>query len=157
MKKKFVNKYENYKKRVGTICKENSKTNQSSAEDCDIYKCIEKYGIQALMRKTEATELFYDDLRNRPKTLDEAMRLQKNLTEYFKQQPAKVRKSFGDNPQEFYHKYRKGDFNNFIKQGILNDELAKCYLPEQKEEKINENTNTNDNFKENSSPSTNNN
>ena len=126
----FVNKYENYSEKKGKVFKEPSVTDKTKAVDCDIYACIEKYGIGTLTRKTQATEYLYGDMTNVPKTLDEAIRQREKLDNYFKAQPARVRKQFGDSPEEFYQKFKAGEFNDFIQTGVLNEEIAARYLEE---------------------------
>lgn len=124
MKYKLKNKFKEYKTREGTKALGESMTDQSQREECDIYTCLKKYGITTLVNKTQATEFLYLDNTNRDMTLDEAVRMRKDLEEYFKQQPARVRKVFGDNVNIFIEKYQKGDFNDFLTTGVLNDELV---------------------------------
>lgn len=135
----FVNKYENYKERKGTVNKQESVCDKSKAVDVDIYACIEKYGITSLARQTQANEYLYEDITNKPKDLHEALEMRKRLNEYFENQPARVRKQFGDNADIFIEKFQRGDFNDMIKTGVLSNELANRYLEEMK---TNEQTNT---------------
>jgi len=129
-KPKFKNKYENYSEKKGTVNNEPSVTDKSLAQDVDIYACIEKYGIGTLMRKTQANEYLYADTTTKPKNLHEALQQRKQLDEYFKQQPASVRKQFGDSAEEFIYKFQNGDFNEMISTGILSEELAQRYMEE---------------------------
>lgn len=127
-KPKFVNKYENYHERRGTIQNDKvSKTNTEFAEDCNIYNCIEKYGITALMRKTQAEDYYYDDFNNQPKTLMDRLQQKQNLNNYFANLPATVRKKFGDSADLFYEKFKAGEFAEMKTTGILNDELINAY------------------------------
>ena len=124
MKYKLKNKFNEYKTREGTKALGESMTDQSQREECDIYTCLKKYGISTLVNKTQATEFLYLDNNNRNMTLDEAVRVRKDMEEYFKQQPARVRKVFGDNVDMFIEKYKAGEFNEFLETGVLNEELV---------------------------------
>lgn len=116
-------KYENYKRHKGTYDFGESRTNQASAEEVDIYKCIEKYGASQLINKTMAQEFLYLDNTNRNLTLDEAIRQRQQLTDYFlNQMPARARKIFGDSPEQFIEKYKAGEMDNFLKTGALSNE-----------------------------------
>lgn len=134
MKYKLKNKFQEYKTREGTKALGESMTDQSQREECDIYTCIKKYGISTLVNKTQATEFLYLDNTNRNMTLDEAVRVRKDMEEYFKQQPARVRKVFGDNVDMFIEKYKQGEFTDFLTTGVLNDELVEQLKGEQNEE-----------------------
>lgn len=125
MKYKLVKKFDTYKEKEGTIQQGESKTNQAEREESDIYTCLKKYGVQSLVNKTQATEFLYLDNTNRNMTLDEAIRMRNDMNEYFKQQPARVRKVFGDNVDVFIEKYKTGKFDDFVSTGILNDEMVK--------------------------------
>lgn len=129
MKVKFKNKFEEYKEKKGTVQKGESMTDQSQAEDCDIYACLKKYGITTLVNQTQAKEFMYLDNTNRNMTLDEAVRVKKQMEEYFKQQPARVRKVFGDNVDMFIEKYKAGQFDDFLSTGVLNEEMVKALTP----------------------------
>lgn len=124
MKYKLKNKFNEYKTREGTKALGESMTDQSQREECDIYTCLKKYGISTLVNKTMASEFLYLDNTNRNMTLDEAVRMRKDMEDYFKQQPARVRKVFGDNVDMFIEKYKAGEFNEFLKTGVLNEELV---------------------------------
>lgn len=116
-------KYDNYKQHIGTYDFGESRTNQASAEEVDIYKCIEKYGASQLINKTMAQEFLYLDNTNRNLTLDEAIRQREQLTEYFLNvMPARARKVFGDSPEQFIEKYKAGEMDNFLKTGALSQE-----------------------------------
>lgn len=134
MKYKLKNKFNEYKTREGTKALGESMTDQSQREECDIYTCLKKYGISTLVNKTKATEFLYLDNTNRNMTLDEAVRVRKDMEEYFKQQPARVRKVFGDNVDMFIEKYKQGEFTDFLTTGVLNDELVEQLKGEQNEE-----------------------
>lgn len=134
MKYKLKNKFQEYKTREGTKALGESMTDQSQREECDIYTCLKKYGISTLVNKTKATEFLYLDNTNRNMTLDEAVRVRKDMEEYFKQQPARVRKVFGDNVDIFIEKYKQGEFTDFLTTGVLNDELVEQLKGEQNEE-----------------------
>ena len=142
MKIKIKNKFEEMKPRKGTVQKGESMTDQSQAADADIYECLKKYGISTLVNKTQATEFLYLDNTNRNMTLDEAVRMRKDMEEYFKQQPARVRKTFGDSVDMFIEKYKNHEFDEFLSTGVLNDELV-AKLTEKEtttNEKLEENT-----------------
>lgn len=126
MKAKLKNKFAEMKEKEGHIQIGESMTDQSQAEDTDIYKCIEKYGIQSLIRQTEAKEFLYLDNTNRNLTLDEALRQKEQMNEYFKNLPARVRKQFGDDIEIFYQKYNRGEFDEMLNHGILSKEQVQA-------------------------------
>lgn len=121
-KPKFVNKYENYRAREGTIQTGESMTDTSQAEDVDIYKCIEKYGIQSLLNQTQASEFLYLDNTNANMGLAEAIRQREQMEEYFKNMPARARKVFGDSVDTFIEKYKNREFDDFLTTGALSEE-----------------------------------
>lgn len=131
MKIKLKNKYAEYKEREGTKTVGDSMTDQSQQEECDIYSCLKKYGITTLVNKTQAQEFMYLDNTNRNLTLDEAVRQRNQMNEYFKQQPARVRKIFGDNVDNFIEKYKAGQFDEMLQTGILNEEMVRQLTPEE--------------------------
>lgn len=131
MKVKIKNVYNEMKPREGTKQIGESMTDQSQAEETDIYSCLKKYGITSLVNKTQAQEFLYLDNTNRNMTLDEAVRQRKELEEYFKQQPARVRKVFGDNVDMFIEKYNNHQFDEFLQTGILNEQMIKDLKGEQ--------------------------
>lgn len=130
MKIKLKNKYAEYKEREGTKTVGDSMTNQSQQEECDIYSCLKKYGITTLVNKTQAQEFMYLDNTNRNLTLDEAVRQRNQMNEYFKQQPARVRKVFGDNVDKFIEKYKAGQFDEMLETGILSEDMVRQLTPE---------------------------
>lgn len=140
MKYKLKNKFNEYKTREGTKALGESMTDQSQREECDIYTCLKKYGISTLVNKTKATEFLYLDNTNRNMSLDEAVRMRRDMEDYFKQQPARVRKQFNDNVDMFIEKYKKGDFTDFIATGVLNEELVEQMKGIFKNEELEENT-----------------
>lgn len=154
--RKLVNKYDMYKRREGTYNEGDSMTDKTQAEDTEIYKCIEKYGITSLMRQTMAQEPLYLDNRNRDMSLLDAVNIRKEMDEYFEQMPARARKVFGDNPEIFYQKYKSGDFNDMLQVGALTNEQV-YIMEEQNNEKMVENNisnteiNTNDSKLDNNS------
>lgn len=130
MKVKIKNKYEEYKTREGTLAKGESMTDQSQREETDIYTCLNKYGMSALVNKTIAKEYLYLDNTNKNLTLDEAVRIRKEMTDYFEQLPARVRKTFGDKADIFIEKYKQGEFTDFIATGVLSEEMVQELTPE---------------------------
>lgn len=144
MKVKLKNKFTECKTREGTIQKGESMTDQSQAEECDIYQCLKKYGISTLVNKTQATDFMYLDNTNRDMTLDEAVRMRKEMEEYFKQQPARVRKVFGDNVDMFIEKYKNNEFEDFINTGIMSQEMVTAITGEKENVKVEENVSSNE-------------
>lgn len=129
---KLKNKYENYKESKGTVSTQESATDRTNAADVDIYKCIEKYGIDSLMRKSMAQEeLFLDCTATSNLTLDEAIRQREQMDEYFTQLPARVRKLFGDNSQIFFERYKNGEFDDFLQTGTLSSEQVSILQKEE--------------------------
>lgn len=125
MKVKLVNKYDTYIQKEGIYGIGESMTDKSQAEESDIYKCIEKYGIATMMRQSMAKEPLYLDNTTKMDLAD-AVRMRETMDEYFAQLPARVRKTFGDNSEIFYQKYKAGDFNDFLNTGVLTEEQINC-------------------------------
>lgn len=112
----FVNKFENYKEKKGTVNKmenEDDKANQSHAEKTDIKLAIRKYGMIP-PEMIEPNEKLYLANIDENLTLNERMKRQEYMTEYFYKMPAKLRKEYHDNAQEF------------ITDVIMNKNLEKC-------------------------------
>lgn len=130
-------KYNEYRSHKGTTYKEKSITDKSQQADCDIYKCIEKYGIESLMKKTQAKDYLYIDMSSiiNPDR-NQAMTQLKELNDYFEKLPATVRKAFGDNKDKFRVMFRAGEFDEFISNGILSEDMVKG-IEEEKEKYIN--------------------
>lgn len=128
---KLVNKYDTYKRKEGIYNVGESKTDKSQAEDSDIYNCIKKYGINSLIRQTQASEPLYLDNTTRNMTVADAVRMREQMDDYFDQLPAGIRKMFGDSTEVFYQKYKAGEFNDFLETGILTDEQIKYMTNEQ--------------------------
>ena len=121
---KLKTKYDEYKQRIGTKNQGISKCNKEDAEDTNIYKCIEKYGMGMILQQTQAMEPMYLDMTTMPKTIAEAVEMQNQCEEYFNSMPARARKVFNDNKDVFYQKYIKGEFADFITTGALTDEMV---------------------------------
>lgn len=119
----LVNKYENYKQRKGTKNVGISKCCKEDAEEVNIYKCIEKYGMGQILNQTMAQHPLYLDNTNTPKTIQEAVEMQKQCEEYFLQLPARVRKVFDDNKDVFYQKYIKGEYADFLTTGVVTEDM----------------------------------
>ena len=119
----LVNKYENYKQRKGTENIGISKCCKEDAEEVNIYKCIEKYGMGQILNQTMAQQPLYLDNTNTPKTIQEAVEMQKQCEEYFLQLPARVRKVFDDNKDIFYQKYIKGEYADFLTTGVVTEDM----------------------------------
>ena len=132
MKYKLKKKFEQYDTtlRQGTVQKGESMTDQSQREETDIYACLSKYGASALVNKTQAQEFLYLDNTNRDMTLDEAVRMRKEMSDYFDQLPARVRKTFGDKADIFIEKYKKGEFTDFLATGVLSEDMVQALTPE---------------------------
>lgn len=124
---KFKTKYDTYREKKGTIQTGESVADASQQQDADIYANIEKYGIQALIRKSMAEEPLYLDNTNRNMGLAEAVRQREQMEEYFAQMPAKARKVFGDNPDVFIEKYKQGEFNQFLQTGVFTKEQVEIF------------------------------
>ena len=102
-------------------------TDISQREDTDIYALINKYGINSLIDKGRPeNELFIDTtIIPRNMTLAEANKLKSDFNEYFAKAPAKFRKLFKDNPDEFYNAYRQGEYDKLLSSGALTEEQIK--------------------------------
>lgn len=124
-KTKFNSIYETIGRKNGTYHYEPSKTDKTQAADAEIYKCIEKYGVQSLMRQTIAKEQLYLDNTNAQMTLADAMRQREQMEEYFANLPARARKVFGDNPDTFIERYKAGKFDKFLATGTFTEEQIK--------------------------------
>lgn len=145
-KYKLKRRYDEYKQHEGTHTTQESKTDRSQQEEVDIYKVIEKYNATGIIPKTRNEEPMYlDHTGLTGLTLDEVMRQRQQMEEYFYNMPAKVRKIFGDNIDEFVGKYRNGDFNNFIETGALTEKQIDEIM---KDERAKFNQNINEAIKE---------
>ncbi len=147
---KLVNKYEAYKPHEGTYNVGESLTDKSQAEDAEIYKCIEKYGITSLIRESQAKEPLYLD-NTGTMTLTEAVNFRKEMDNYFASMPARARKLFGDNPEIFYQKYQTGEFDTLFQAGALTKEQAELIKEQRNEQRLQEN-----NYSDNTANSTDN-
>ncbi len=155
---KLKTKYDEYKTRLGTKNVGESKCCKEDAEDTDIYKCIEKYGMGQIVKQTQAMEPMYLDMTAMPKTIDEAVALQNECEEYFNSMPARARKIFNDNKDIFYQKYIKGDFADFITTGALTEDMVSelkidspaIFNPDLEGGQINDNTEMDQNTTSNS-------
>lgn len=101
-----------------------SKTDATKMEETDIYALINKYGIKSLINKGKPEQELFIDTTILPKnmTLSEAVELKNTFTEYFEQAPAKFRKLFKDNPDEFYLAYKQGEYDRLLEAGALTTE-----------------------------------
>lgn len=148
---KIVNKYETYKQNYGEMTenKSPSLTNKTRAAQTEIKNIVEQYGMEGLVAKWEASEPFYADMTEAV-TVENALELRQMANDYFENLPARARKVFGDNPDLFYEKYKQGDFDGFIKTGVLTEEMADYYTSKLRKrenngqvEKNNQNTTNN--------------
>lgn len=116
-----------------------TKTDQSKGDLTNIYALINKYGVEALIDKGKPEhELFIDTtIIPRKMTLAEANNLKKQFDEYFKNAPAIFRKTFKDNPDEFYNAYRQGEYDTLIRSGALTNEQINLQKEALKKERIN--------------------
>lgn len=98
-------------------------TDFSCQQDTDIYALINKYGIKSLIDKGKPEKELFIDTTIIPKnmTLQEATALKAEFDEYFRQAPALFRKTFKDNPDEFYLAYKQGEYDKLITQGALTE------------------------------------
>lgn len=94
LKVKNITKYDTYEAKEGIGNTGESMCNKSQAEDVDIYKCIEKYGVEPLMRQSMAKEQLYLDNTLRFNNLQDAINAKNQMEEYYNQLPARVRKVF---------------------------------------------------------------
>lgn len=111
-------------KRKGTIIKGDSMTVQSSAEDTEIYTMIEKYTTSGIAPKLKNENPLYIDTTVIPQNLDlkEAINLRNEMENYFKNMTALSRKRFGDSFDEFYERYKSGDWKEFTETNVFTQE-----------------------------------
>lgn len=98
-------------------------TDFTCQQDTDIYALINKYGIKSLIDKGKPEKELFIDTTILPKnlTLQEATALKADFDEYFRNAPALFRKTFKDNPDEFYLAYKHGEYDKLIEQGALTE------------------------------------
>ena len=143
MKPIFKNVYEEMKEKEGTYNKminENDRANQERAEETEIKKIIEKYGVLPFELVNSVKEPLYIDMRGDTLTLNEKLKQKREIDEYFENMPAIIRKSYKDDKELFYQKILSGEFNQLINDGILTEEHAKELKSQlnEKENKINQ-------------------
>lgn len=122
----FKRKTECYFITKGTINRlerEDDKANQSRAEEVDIKKVIEKYGIMPIeMLNIAKTPLYIDNLGSEL-TYNERLKQIQEVEDYYDTQlPAKVRKAFGDSKDNFYNALITGNYEKFVDFKILEQE-----------------------------------
>lgn len=103
-----------------------SKTDTSKQEETDVYALMAKYGVShtklGMMTKPEH-ELFIDTtIIPKNMTLSDAIEFKNQFVDYFYNAPAKFRKLFKDNPDEFYLAYKQGEYDRLINAGALTQE-----------------------------------
>lgn len=124
----IIDKYKIYTNEYSepTENNEESATNKTRAQEIEIKNIVQMYGMESLIAKWQASEPFYTDMRD-VVTTQNALELRQAANEYFENLPARARKIFGDNPDIFYEKFRNGEFEGFIENGILTEELQDHY------------------------------
>lgn len=122
-KPKFKTFYDTIVEKEGTTFTDESLTNQDSEKEVNIHKVIERYGIKALMEKNKPEEEMYIDLNfYEEMDLNSILEYRKKTEEYYNQLPAKIRKEFGDDYNEFWQRYTDGKLDNFVEKGIISEE-----------------------------------
>lgn len=108
---------------INRLEREDDKANQSRAEEVDIKKVIEKYGIMPIeMLNIAKTPLYIDNLGSEL-TYNERLKQIQEVEDYYDTQlPAKVRKAFGDSKDNFYNALITGNYEKFIDFKILEKE-----------------------------------
>lgn len=114
------------KKGIVTNTKKISKVDLSKQEETDIYAVMRKYNVtpeQFEQRTKPVHELFIDTtIIPKNMTLSEAIEFKNQFVDYFQAAPAKFRRLFKDNPDNFYLAYKQGEYENLIKYGALTQE-----------------------------------
>lgn len=133
---KMIDKYSTYTSHYGGMSenKEESLTNKTRAQQTEVKNIVQMYGMDDLINKWNASEPFYADMTEAV-TVNNALELRQKANEYFENLPARARKIFGDNPDLFYEKYSRGDFEGFVENGIMTDEMVDYYTKKIKETK----------------------
>lgn len=122
MTRKFRRKSELYYETVGTFNKmenEGDKANQDRALECDIKSVIEKYGIMPIELLNKAKEPLFIDNLDIEGNLNEKIQMRNRMDDYFETLPAKVRKEFNDDKNNFYSSLITGNYDKMIENGIL--------------------------------------
>lgn len=115
-------KSELYKKTNGTINRladAGDKANQSRAEECDIKRIIEKFGILPIEMLNKAKEPLYLDTLDIPRDINARLQEKYRVEDYFESLPAAVRKEYNDSADVFYNKIQLGDYELAKKYNIL--------------------------------------
>lgn len=133
---KFRTKYETVGRKVGIYGTAESVTDKSLTQDAEIYSCLEKYGMQAMINKSKAKEELYLDNTNRNMSMADALRVKEEINEYFKNLPAKARKVFGDNVEQFYFKWKNNELDDMIETGVISAERAKLIMEGRNETRL---------------------
>lgn len=100
---------------------EDDKANQSHAEELNIKNMLIKYGCVPDQFLNKATEELYINNIGTDLTLNERLKQEQQVTEYFENLPARVRKKFNDSPKEFFQGLALNKLDKYKEYGILND------------------------------------
>lgn len=100
-----------------------SKVDLSKQEETDIYAVMRKYNVtpEQFEQRTKPEHEIFIDTTILPKnmTLSEAVEFKNKFVDYFQAAPAKFRRLFKDNPDNFYLAYKQGEYDDLIKYGAL--------------------------------------
>lgn len=130
MRAVLKNKFENYKPREGTIQQyqdESDRADQTRAEECNIKKMIEKYGVMPFEMLNKASEQLYLNNLGESMTLTEKVKMREQIDDYFNNLPAKARKEFKDDKEVFYNSIITGQFDKMIEYGIFDEQQKELY------------------------------
>lgn len=118
--------YHETKGTINVMEKPDDKANQSRAEEVDIKKVIEKYGIIPIEMLNMAKQPLFIDNLGSELSYNERLKQVQEIEDYYDTQlPAKVRKAFGDSKDNFYNALITGNYDKFIDFKILEqDQIA---------------------------------
>ena len=123
----FRKKYECYRTSIGTKQKFltlDDKANQERALECDIKKIIEKYGLIPAELLNVAKEPLYLENYGESMSINEKLQEKYKVKQYFESLPAKLRKEYDDDVDNFYLKIKANEIENMIGRKIFTEEYA---------------------------------
>ena len=134
-KTKFTTKWEHQQSTgtIQTMDHEADCADQTRADETEIKKMIEKYGILPLQSMLNAKEPIFLNCFTGETTEETYNRIEdiKRTEEYFNNLPANVRKQYGDDYRNLWEDLQNNKFQKAQNLGIMENEQVESYLQTQ--------------------------